>query len=71
MPPFSTDRWRVLSPYLDQALEMDAEARARWLASILARDPSLAAELQSLLTEHETLRMTRFLEGSLRDDLDT
>ena len=34
MPPLSPDRWRALSPYLDEALEIAAEDRAAWLASI-------------------------------------
>ena len=33
MPPISPDRWRALSPYLDEALEIAADERAAWLAS--------------------------------------
>jgi len=31
MPPFNADRWRVLSPYLDEALEIAPDERADWL----------------------------------------
>lgn len=62
MPPLSSDRWRVLSPYLDEALEMAAAQRATWLASMFARDPSLATDLEALLAEHEALHRARFLE---------
>ena len=34
------DRWRVLSPYLDEALEIPTEDWATWLASISANDPA-------------------------------
>jgi hypothetical protein len=71
MPPLSTDQWRLLSPYLDEALGMDADERAAWLASMVARDASLAADLQLLLAEHDTLNASRFLERPLRHDYDT
>ena len=62
MPPISTDRWRVLSPYLDEALELTDDRRAAWLAAISARDAALGAELESLLGEHERLQHSGFLE---------
>lgn len=71
MASFSRDRWRTLSPYLDEALEMPADERAAWLASIQARDAALGAELQALLVERDIMVHARFLEGTLRDDLDT
>ncbi len=70
MPPFSTERWRRLSPYLDEALEMTVAERAAWLASLFERDASLAADLQTLLAEHDTVSASRFLERPLRNDLD-
>ena len=45
----SPERWRVLSPYLDEALEIEAAEQAAWLASISARDPALADDLRSML----------------------
>ena len=66
MPPLSADRWRTLSPFLDEALEIANGERAAWLASIRARDPVLAADLQLLLAEHDALDESRFLEGAVR-----
>ena len=65
MPPLSADRWRTLSPFLDEALEIANGERAAWLTSIRARDPVLAADLQLLLAEHDALDESRFLEGAV------
>jgi hypothetical protein len=63
---FSPDRWRTLSPYLDEALGLSRERRATWLAGISARDKALATELETLLAEYEHLRESGFLESALR-----
>jgi serine/threonine protein kinase len=60
----SDERWRALSPYLDQALDLDPAERESWLASMRARDGSLAAELEALLGHHESARHAGFLEGA-------
>jgi len=67
MAPLSPDRWRVLSPYLDDALAMTRDHRASWLASISARDAALASDLESLLGEYDSLQDSGFLrsEGPL------
>jgi serine/threonine protein kinase/Tfp pilus assembly protein PilF len=65
MPRLSADRWRTLSPFLDEALEIANGERAAWLASIRARDAVLAADLQLLLSEHDALNESRFLEGTV------
>ncbi len=66
MPPVDPDRWRALSPYLDEALDLPSdEARAAWLASLAARDAALAADLRSLLDEHDAARESAFLEGAI------
>jgi eukaryotic-like serine/threonine-protein kinase len=67
MPHVSPDRWRILSPYLDEALEIPATDRASWLAKIQARDITLAADLQALLDEHRKLHDSGFLEQSVLD----
>ena len=67
MPPISPDRWRVLSPYLDQGLELSPDRRAVWLASIGARDAALAAELQAMLSEHEAVHKEGFLDRAVLD----
>jgi serine/threonine protein kinase/Tfp pilus assembly protein PilF len=65
MPPLSADRWRALSPYLDEALELPTADRAAWLASIFARDAGLAVDLRKLLAEHDRVHEVRFLEQSV------
>ena len=60
--PFSDERWGRLSPYLDQALELDAERRVAWLAELRAGEPEVAAELGRLLAEHEAAHGEGFLE---------
>jgi serine/threonine protein kinase/Tfp pilus assembly protein PilF len=47
---------------LDDALAMTGEQRATWLAALAGRDAALAAELESLLAEHEGLQESAFLE---------
>ncbi|HMF95838.1 MAG TPA: serine/threonine-protein kinase [Vicinamibacterales bacterium] len=60
--PLTADRWRALSPYLDEALEIPTRGRGAWLESIFARDAALAADLQKLLAEHDLIHESRFLE---------
>jgi tetratricopeptide (TPR) repeat protein len=62
MPPLSVERWRALSPYLDEALDIAHEQRPAWLATIGARDAALAADLRTLLAEHDAAHRSRFLE---------
>jgi len=58
----TTDRWRRVSPHLDRALEFTVDERTVWLDSLRTEDPELAAELESLLDEHEAAGRERFLE---------
>jgi tetratricopeptide (TPR) repeat protein len=67
MPPINPDRWRVLSPYLDEALEIAADERAAWLAALSTRDAALAADLRTLLGQHQTVHESRFLECAVLD----
>ena len=67
MPPFNADRWRVLSPYLDEALEIAPDERGDWLASIAARDAALADDLRSMLAQHRTVHESKFLERAVLD----
>ena len=60
--PLSADRWRALSPYLDDALGVPTRNRGAWLESIFARDAALARELQKLLAESDVIQGSRFLE---------
>jgi eukaryotic-like serine/threonine-protein kinase len=56
--------WTRVSPYLDQALELDPTQREAWLAELCAVDPALAAELRDLLTLHAANRASGFMERS-------
>jgi serine/threonine-protein kinase len=60
----SQERWRVVSPHLDRALELTGDQRASWLASLRVEDASLAADIEGLLEEHAALEQERFLEGA-------
>jgi eukaryotic-like serine/threonine-protein kinase len=71
MPPISPDRWRVLSPYLDEALEIDAAGQGAWLDAISARDPGLADDLRSILARHQAVHDSGFLEGAVIDPRST
>jgi serine/threonine protein kinase/Tfp pilus assembly protein PilF len=63
MSGLSRERWQVVSPYLDRALELAGDERTAWLASLSAEDPRLAADVQALLEEQSALSKEGFLEG--------
>ncbi|HET8945632.1 MAG TPA: protein kinase [Candidatus Polarisedimenticolia bacterium] len=65
--PDPADRWSVLSPHLDRALEMAPGERSAWLAQLEAVDAKLAAEIASLLAEHGALDREGFLERGAPD----
>ena len=62
MSTLSPEQWRALAPYIDQVLEMDDLERAAWLSSISAQNPALAAQLASLVDEHNILAKAGFME---------
>jgi hypothetical protein len=64
MPTLTGERWRALSPYLDEALDLTADERGPWLARLRREDPALAADLERLLIEREALQRAGFLEGA-------
>ena len=64
MSKFSLNQWQVLSPHLDQALEMTDDERSIWLSSLQNENPALAYELEILLREHRALSDEGFLEIS-------
>ena len=67
MPPITPDRWRILSPYLDEALDIAADQRPAWLASISERDAALATDLKAMLAEHEVVNQAGFMDGAVLD----
>jgi serine/threonine-protein kinase len=64
MIALTPERWEVVGPYLDQALELPAADRAAWIATLRSNDPSLADDLQALLDAQEALNGEGFLEQS-------
>jgi serine/threonine protein kinase/tetratricopeptide (TPR) repeat protein len=62
--PLSPDRWRALSPYLDEALSLTSDDRVAWLAALRDRDPALGDDLAGLLAEHDGLQASRYLENA-------
>ena len=63
MSGLSRERWQVVSPHLEHALDLDTHERNDWLESLRAKDPALAADLQALLEEGDALSRGGFLEG--------
>ena len=56
------ERWRVLIPYLDRALDMPEAERREWLDSLRDTTPGLAIDLEGLLEESAALQREGFLE---------
>ena len=63
MHAISAERWRSITPYLDRALDLGPAERAAWVASL--SDPTLAADLQALLDDHDALDSNDFLAGAI------
>jgi hypothetical protein len=63
------DRWKRISPLLDELLEADADTRRARLAQIDAEDPPLALELAALLARQAALVRDAFLEGGALPDV--
>jgi tetratricopeptide (TPR) repeat protein len=61
MAVMDRDRWRILEPLLDRALELSAEERAPWLEELRSESPDLAEELTSLLSGEEAADRRGFL----------
>ena len=57
MAPLNRERWQVLEPLLDQALELSAEEQASWLQSLHTKSPGLADELISLLAGEDAANL--------------
>jgi serine/threonine protein kinase/tetratricopeptide (TPR) repeat protein len=57
--------WRQVSPYLDEALELDPSAREPWLADLDRARPQIAHALRELLSLDAGVRESGFLERSL------
>ncbi len=61
MPRPSPDSWKTISRLLDELLDLPAESRAGWLASLRARDPQTGAAVSAWLDEFEVMEASQFL----------
>lgn len=62
MSSLTPEQWQALSRYLDQALTLSGEERARWLESLRAEDPVLAGQIQELLERDHAAEHEGFLK---------
>lgn len=53
--------WARVSPYLDQALDLEPPDRVAWLEKLAATHPQIAASVRELLAEHAQLNARGFL----------
>ena len=56
--------WRLLSPFLDRALELNEDERRVWISEL---EPEIATRLKAMLLEHDMLVSDRFLERTVVD----
>jgi eukaryotic-like serine/threonine-protein kinase len=62
MATLSPERWREISPYLDQVLSRAEDERGAWLESLRPEKPEIAALLDQLLHAHRAAAQEHFLE---------
>lgn len=62
-----SERWRLVSPHLDQVLDLSGEERRRYLVELASEDPTLAVDLDLLLDEGRALRDEKYLEHDAQD----
>lgn len=60
-------RWRLVSPHLDQVLELTPEERKGYLHDLAKADFTLAADLMVLLGEEQALHDEKYLEHDAQD----
>ena len=63
------DRWNELSPFLDQALDLEEGQKTAWFRDMSAARPDVANELQALLAQISSLDKRGFLEASAVTEL--
>ena len=64
MRPLTPERWQRLAPIIDEAWELEPEARAGYLDLVCAQDPSLRADAEALLAADALATSSDFLEAS-------
>lgn len=62
MSTLNPEQWQLVSPYLDKALTLADEDRAKWLEALHHEHPDVAEHLQELLDEHRAVQQSGFLE---------
>ena len=65
MAHIDRDRWRLLSPLLDRALDLSDAEREAWLETLRSESPELAAELSAVLSGEAAADQRGFLSGPL------
>jgi len=63
MSAIHPENWKAVSPYLDQVLTLPEDKRDSWFASLEKESPELAAQVRTLLREHDGIERDHFLEG--------
>ena len=52
METLTPERWKEISPYLDEALSLSMDQQGAWLNSLRAENPGIATLLEELLVSH-------------------
>jgi serine/threonine protein kinase len=61
MSTLDAARWKAVSPYLEEALDLAPEERTAFLATVRTQSPEVAADLASLLAQQEAIERSGFL----------
>jgi eukaryotic-like serine/threonine-protein kinase len=69
MTTLTPERWREVSPYLDEVLALTPDQQVVWLQSVRVAKPELAVLLQELLDQHRALSDKHFLENGLLENV--
>src|SRR5580704_7574492 len=64
MAQLDDELWAQVSPYLDEALDLEPSQREPWLAGLEASQPALAGQLRELLKLHVANNASGFMERS-------
>ena len=65
MAVITRNRWHVLSPYLDRALDLSTAERDSWVGSLGLEDPVLADDLRMLVDDQDAASRDGFLAGGV------